>query len=294
MATKIPNVDPKDLLSKAMLIKFSSSCWGVSVHDRSIEGEVAEKHDTNVTMLRFRKTLLKSEARTAYKTVCREAYAYHRTMTLMWDEGVGLLPATLFWDYNEKMEAFKRQADEHADAFVKEYRAQWNNGMESYKKELGDLFNREDYPPPDSVRHKFGIKIRVRGLENPNDFRVQLGSGQTAAVKAQMMEDLKSDIAEMMREPYERLNAVITKVHAKLSEGDSIFRDTLIENVKELVGVLPALNVTGDKTLAALVDKIKKEICVDDIEALRKDNKFRASVAKSASEILKGMRGYIA
>lgn len=287
-----PEPDLKDLLSSAMLVKFSASCWGVAIHDHSVEGEIADKHKSNASMLKFRKVLLKSKARDEYKAVAREAYAYHLMKTLMWDKGVGLLPATLFWEYNEAMEGFKRRADQHADDFVVEYKKEWSNGMSSFKAELGGLFNREDYPDPSSVRRKFGIRIRIRPLENPNDFRVKLGSGQTEAVKAQIMEDLKADIAEVVKEPYRRLSEVITKVHAKLSDAESVFRDSLIENVKELVEILPALNVTGDAELAALVEKTKSEICIDNVDTLRKDAKFRASVAKSAQEILKGMKGY--
>ena len=281
-----------DLLTKAMLVKFSSSCWGAKKNDREVAQEVAEKHKSDANMGKFTKVLLASEHREAYKKVAREAYSYHRANTLPWDEGTGLLPASKFWKYNEEMERLKREAETHAEAFATEYRKQWDNGLSEYRKALGDLFDKEDYPEPSHVRAKFGIKIRVSAITNPNDFRVQLGSGGEK-VRQQMLEDMKVDLQEAMKEPYRRLFKAISKIHDRISEADAKFRDSLIDNAKELVEILPELNVTNDPELTKLIDAVKKELCVHDVDALRKDKKYRSEVAKSAAEILKGMQGYV-
>src|SRR3990167_5124862 len=168
-------VEPSDLLAKAMLVRFSVHGWAAKVNDRKISKEVAEQHKNEETMGRYIKSLLKSEHLDAYNQVGREAYTVHRTMTLPWDDGTGLLPSANFWKYNERMEELKRKADEHASAFVKEYEAQWNNGMAKFQELLGDLFDKDDYPHPERLKQRFGIRVRVRPLTNPNDFRVQLG-----------------------------------------------------------------------------------------------------------------------
>ena len=283
----------EDLLSKAMLVRFSTSCWGAKKNDSEVAEEVATKHKSDSSLGKFTKSLLKSEARNEYRKVCREAYALHRRFTLPWDEGVGLLPASMFWKYNEEMEVLKRKAEELANEFVKEYRAEWSGGLAQYKKALGDLFNAEDYPEPDQVKAKFGIRIRVQPLTNPNDFRVQLGNGTTDTVKQQMMDDLKADLSEALKAPWERLHKAVVKIHTRLADSDAVFRDTLIDNVKELIEILPALNVTGDPELTRLINSVKKDLCVDDVKALRKDEKFRAEVAKNAADILAGMKGYV-
>ena len=295
MTAKKPTTPTKggDLLTKAMLVKFSSSCWGAKKNDREVAQEVADKHKSDANMGKFTKVLLASEHREAYKKVAREAYTYHRTNTLPWDEGTGLLPAAKFWKYNEEMERLKREAETHAEAFAAEYQKQWSNGLSDYQKALGDLFDENDYPEPKHIRAKFGIKIRVSAITNPDDFRVQLGTGGTEKIRKQMLEDMKTDLQEAMKEPYRRLFKAISKIHDRISDADAKFRDSLIDNAKELVEILPDLNVTNDPELTKLIAAVRKELCVDDVDALRKDKKYRSEVAKSAAEILKGMQGYV-
>ena len=120
---------------------------------------------------------------------------------------------------------------------------------------------------------------------------MNLGKDATSQVRDELAESLKSDFQELMREPFKRLHEVIQKVHAKLSDSDAIFRDSLIDNVKDLIEVLPDLNITDDPELAKLIAAARKNICTSDVQALRDDGDYRTKVAKSAADILKQMKG---
>lgn len=289
-----PNAaSPGDLSTRAMLVKLRISRWGMKRTDSEVSQEIASMKQSKVSLGKFTKILLSSEALDAYRQAARECRRTHNAMTLPWDEGTGLLPSALYFKYTEAISKQRDEALQHVTAFVREYEEQWAAGLKDYRKDLGSLFDEGDYPEPKYVASKFGIQIRTFPISDPNDFRVSLGAGTQKAVKEQMYQDFQADLQDAMRKPFTRLYDVVRKVHDRLSDSDAIFRDSLIENVRELIEVLPALNVLNDPELDALIRQTDKAIgAVSDIKALRKDPKYRKQVAKSANDILIKMKGY--
>lgn len=285
---------PGDLSTQAMLVKLQISRWGAKRNDGDVAEEVAKMKHSDAQLGRFTKQLLKSDALTAYKRKARECRRFHRLMTLPWDEGVGLLPAELYFKYTETISEKRREAEQYIEEFVTEYTAQWDNKLAGYKKSLGDLFNEADYPEPKDVRKKFGIRIRTYQIQDPNDFRVKMSGNTASGIKKQMQDDFSQDMTVAIRAPIIRLHECLTKVQGKLKNGEAIFRDSLIGNVRELVEILPALNVLNDPEINKLIKQTEKDICsVHDIKALRTDATYRHEVAKSAASILKSMKGYV-
>lgn len=283
---------PEDLSSRAMLVKLRISRWGAKTNDQDVVNEVAERKHSEASYGKYTKSLLRSEHLRAYKIAGRECRKIHKHYTSQWDTGVGLLPASLYFDYTKSIGEKRREADRHVKAFVAEYADQWNKGLKEYRKALGDLFNEEDYPEPKYVEKKFGIQIRIFPIQDPNDFRVQLSGDTSDKLKKEMHSDFQDSLREAMKEPVIRLQELVTKVHEKLADENAIFRDSLIENVRELVEILPKLNVLDDPDITSLIHQTKKGICsVSDTKALRHDAKYRKEVSNSAKSILKSMKG---
>ena len=280
-----------DLTTKAMLVRFSLHGWSGRKRDGNVEEEVADKHKAAANVGVYIKRILTSPKLKAFWSAGIACNTEHKRLTLPWEAGTGILPAKLYFKYRDTIEPLRTEALKFADEFVEEYTKQWNNGMSDCRESLGDLFSKDDYPDPKYMGAKFDIRLRFRPLENPNDFRVNLGKDATSQVRDELAESLKSDFQELMREPFKRLHEVIQKVHAKLSDSDAIFRDSLIDNVKDLIEVLPDLNITDDPELAKLIAAARKNICTSDVQALRDDGDYRTKVAKSAADILKQMKG---
>ena len=60
------------------------------------------------------------------------------------------------------------------------------------------------------------------------------------------------------------------------------FRDSLVENVRSLVGLLPAFNLTGDDLLADITARMERDLCSLDASELRDDAKARKAVARAS------------
>lgn len=283
-----------DLTTKAMLVRFSLHGWSAHKRDSSVEDEVAKNHKAQEGMGAYQKKLLKSDALKAYWSAGCEVGAAHKRLTLPWDVGTGILPAKLYFKYREVIEPLRTKALKCADDFVTEYKKLWASGMVEAAESLGDLFNKDDYPEPQYLRQRFDIRLRFKPLENPNDFRVSLSGGATEQLRDELSANLREEFKELMREPYRRLHEVVQKVSERLGDEDAIFRDSLIDNVKALIEVLPDLNIMDDPELTKLIVATRKDLCVPDVEALRYDKDYRSKVAKSAADILKNMKGYTA
>jgi len=277
-----------------MLVRLRINRWGAKVNDNKVAIEVAKNKNSDEALWKATKTLLKSDALDTFRKLGRQCRKLHKYYTMPWEEGVGLLPGEVYFKYTEVLGPLQQEAMKAADEFVKEYKAQWNNGMSDWRKGLGNSFEQDDYPEPNKIRGKFGIYIRTSPIQNPNDFRVKMSADASDDLKKQMFSDFESNLKDALRSPIMRLFEQLQHVQGKLHDKDAIFRDSLIGNIQELVDILPSLNVMNDPKIATMIEQTEKQICsISDVKALRNDPQYRKEVAKSAADILKSMKGYV-
>jgi hypothetical protein len=72
-----------------------------------------------------------------------------------------------------------------------------------------------------------------------------------------------------------------------------VFHDTLVDNVRDLVALLPGLNIMNDQRLADIATRMQG-LCRDDADTLRDNPTARASVAAEADAILREVSDYMA
>ena len=90
------------------------------------------------------------------------------------------------------------------------------------------------------------------------------------------------------------------RVSERLSEDDNgkplVFRDTMISNIRDLVDVVPRLNIFGDQRLARLCEHVKDRIAGVEPDSLRPSGTFdpavRARVKRDADALMEQFAGY--
>jgi len=70
------------------------------------------------------------------------------------------------------------------------------------------------------------------------------------------------------------------------------FRDSLVGNVRDLVDMLPGLNITGDAGIEALMADMREYLTVHDANTLRTDETVRSEVAARADRIVANLADY--
>jgi hypothetical protein len=94
-----------------------------------------------------------------------------------------------------------------------------------------------------------------------------------------------------MRDVWKRLHDVMQKAHEKLADPNAIFRDSLIENVKELCSILPRLNVMDDPALEEARLAAIAAIGAYNPDTLRHDPVLRSDKAREAKAVMDKMAG---
>jgi len=115
----------------------------------------------------------------------------------------------------------------------------------------------------------------------------------TGGIAKEAIEDMRTDLERRntervqaaVKDTWNRLLTPVQALSEKLSKKDSIFRDSLIENVKEITALVPALNLTGDPNLERMARQINERFANLDPEVLRED----LTVRKQASDAAKAL-----
>lgn len=288
------------LSSKAMLSHVRVSAWSARRIDRKVTDEVNESHGAANDAGRYNKLLVDKAALANIQSAISAARTFHYSRTLPWqDDGARLLPAAAFLDYTARLRAIRADFETAVDNFIGGY----EKHVEDAKKRLGNLFNPDDYPGAAEIRRRFGFDTIINPVPAAEDFRVELGDTQAAAIRAEIEARAQEQLQEAMRDVYRRVSEVCERMVEKLRnyapgndnvKAHGVFRDSLVENVRDLAHVLPALNIVSDPKLSEIAERMRRELTRHDAETLRENEDLRESVADAAAAILADVSDFLA
>jgi hypothetical protein len=72
-------------------------------------------------------------------------------------------------------------------------------------------------------------------------------------------------------------------------EGKKTFRDSLVNNVVDIIGLLDTCNVTGDSQMSAAKLKLEEAMYGVTPDALREDNYVRSQTKKAMDDVIKSL-----
>lgn len=297
--TRLNDTTKSNLLSqKAVLASVTIGGWSARKLDRKITDETNERHNASKDAGRYNKLLLPKESLDPITSVMSKARAEHYRVTLPWmDDGARILPTAMYMDYMTKVRALKEEYEREVRKFARTY----PKLVEDAPKRLGSAFNPQDFPASDRVEAMFYFDIKVLPCPDASDFRVDIADEHLIDIKADLEVRMKSTLDAAMKDPINRVIDVVSKMAERLknykpagrTKGGKViraeftFRDSLVENVRDLVSLLPALNLTGDRALTKICSEMNKSLTRYDAEELRVDDAARKATAEAAEAILK-------
>lgn len=286
------------LAQKAMLASLNISQWSARRLDRKITDEVNKDHGAVADAGRYNKLLVAKDAIRPIQSAVTEARITHMRLTQPWgDTGSRILPAALYEEYTDKL-AVCREAFERA---VRNFVAHYPEHVKKRQVELNGLFEPADYPDPEKVADLFDFGISILPCPDADDFRVNLAKEHAEDIRLGIEKHMKEALSVAMQEPVRRVidsvgrmaerlanyqPAVRTKDGVLVAEAQSTFRDSLVDNIRDLVTILPAFNLTNDLELTRITNRMADELCGEPAQILREDEAIREQVAQSAASIL--------
>ena len=281
----------KSFHERAVLVKFVQHSWNARKVDKVATAKVAKDFEAkNSRVGTYYKTIIPREYLEDASKIRAQAYDYHMTNTLPWlDGGVRMTPVTALQDYLSAMRKFDIQHKTAVQKIVSKYTAAAKEGMLLQ----GKLANTADYPSAESIASRFGLDIIVMQLPSTTDWRIDVPKQQLTELKAQAEQDMQTLQKNALQDLYRRLGEAVSHAQKRLSKEENVFRNSLFENLKEVVSVVSKLNFTGDPQLEAMRKEIEAKLAKQTADVVRADPGLRKKVASDAAAIMKKMSSYM-
>ncbi len=286
-----------NLTHDAMLVSLRIAAWSGRLYDRAASNHVAAAHDAASSAGRYNKRLLPKCAFAALTATLSKARTTHYEQTLPWDDqGSRLLTVANHARYTELMDALRERMIGERARFIEDY----DDHIDRARLDLGKLFSIDDYPSKEALRGKFAIRYRIGPVPDAEHFMAKLASDDTERVKRDIERQIEERLHDGVGDLYRRLGEAVERVSERLREDESgkplVFRDSLIGNIRDLVEVVPRLNIFGDDELARLCEQVKEKIASVQPDALRPSKAFdpaaRQRVKRDADELMERFAGY--
>jgi len=261
----------------AVLVKLSIGIFPNQRQDRAITEDVKQRKALGEGAGKWVKYKLPDQSLTPIREFAGFVRRFHYDHTTPWDEGVRMLSRTVLdkWDKRMKQYAdeFWNLTDEFGEAYPK-----W---IEQAKSMHAGTFDPTDYPQWAEARNLFKFGREVYPIPQATHFNSEMQAMYGAGLEAITEKKIQDAVADT----WNRLIEPVQKLAAKLASPDAVFRDTLIENVQDMVKLVPALNLTGDTQLADAAKVIQEQLSLLNLEQLRTDKVVRKDAAEKAAAI---------
>lgn len=272
----------------ALLVDLGIHLWGVEKGDKRGSEAVCARFGVGKDFSKFKKRLIDDKGLFAkVKAAAGALRQEHYKRTLPWGDKTRILSCDGYIAYCEKMTLLKDDFGAAVDDFVMDFQVQKDRARVG----LGALFNENDYPS--NVRESFGVTMDFLPLPTGDDFRVNLGVAEREKLAEELEKKSEERIGSIITDVFKRAFVVLEKAANTLSDKDAIFRDSLIQNVMELIGIMDDLNITGDPKITALRKDMESVFYHVVPQTLRDDEGYRAEKTKEINGILDTVRGYI-
>ena len=278
---------PVSLSSMAMLVELRISTWTARKRDNSTTEEVNRSKNADSDAGSVYKYLMAgSEHLKKIEKYAAKCRAWNAQQTLPWMKGVGLLPMANFFAYREQLGTMEANFNILVEDFVKVYPTLVS--AQAFK--LGDYFDATEFPDADTLHRRFKFGFNFLPVPEKGDFRIQCEERVREDLAEQYDKMFNDKLAEAMREPWERLHAVLTHMSDRLTDSQTgernIFRDSIINKPMELCGLLTRLNVTNDPKLEEARRMLEIALSGVDAQDLRDLSSARAELKSSVQEII--------
>ena len=164
------------------------------------------------------------------------------------------------------------------------------------ERDLGELFDRSQYPSPDRVRDLFSTKVNYWPMPESQNFIADISAeaAQEAkdGIEAEIEQRLLEATYDMVRRAKEVVSAFVDKLEAfKLGEDgkpDIIFRDSIVDNISDTANLVERMNLTAHPQINKVVKDLKRIVAISKPRALREPtyNLYRAQALSAGKEVL--------
>ena len=270
------------LSDKALLVQLNISQWTARKYDKRATEQVAQQNGSASQAGRYNKSLLPMND--ALNNIHQKSTLIRKkfyTNTLPWGiEGTMMLPSANYLNFMTEFRKEKADWESLVDTFYHEYPRLHADAQ----RFLGNLYNKADYPELYDIQRKFNMDMAVFPVPS-NDFRVSIGDAELERIQQDVEARVENSAQQAMKEAWQRLYDRVKHMAEKLADPKAVFRDTLVENTKEVCSILSRLNFADDPNLETMRQQVEQSHANENPEALRVDWDLREQKGRQVKAI---------
>lgn len=209
--------------------------------------------------------------------------------TLPWkDNGDRLLPRKVYTDFLSEHVRLKEEFEQAVQVFLDE---RYPAAKDQAAFRLGDLYKDGEYPGIAELRTKFRVSLDIDTVTTANDFRCNVDNADD--IRADIERSVQDRISNAMSDVWQRLAAIVGSLAERLND-DGIVRRGTLENLQDLVRLLPGLNILDCPNLERIRKDIEETLIGYDVKDLSVHNPdTRKHVGAEAQRIMDDMSGFM-
>tara|TARA_R110000824_G_scaffold1897_7_gene9326 strand:- start:2831 stop:3694 length:864 start_codon:yes stop_codon:yes gene_type:complete len=277
--------------SSAVHIDLNISVWTARKLDREVSEEIDGTKNTNTRAGNYNKNLLAGTKQLAdIRSLAGEIRNWHLKQTLPWsDNGMRLLPMNLFFKYKEQLSEYQHQFDTKVKQLVTDYPQLIS--LAAYN--LGELFNREDYPPVQDIESKFKLSYTIIPVPESGDFRLDIGNDIREELETQYEDAYQQKVETAMSSAWSRLHTTLEHMVGKLADprwdeedakNPQVY-DSFVGHGMELTSLLTSLNITKDPDLEQARAALEQALSGVQPDMIREQPYIRERLLKDVQSI---------
>ena len=284
-----PKLETPTLSGAAMNVELSISQWTGRKKDRTASKEVTTNNNAETGVASVHKMLLgKCPELKAIHDLTGLIRNEHYAMTMPWlDTGLRLLPTKMFFSYQKHMTERETQWHDLTPAFLDVYQY----AISQAQAKLGSLFYQAEYPTPDALARKFRFSINYLPLPEQGDFRLDVTANTNTDLAEHYDTFYRERLENSYKEVWNRLFKILKNMSDRLDYADTedkkIFRDSLVENVLEMIELLEQFNVSNNSQMSSARLALEEAMYGVTPDALREDEYLRSETKRKVDEIIK-------
>lgn len=277
------------LNDRALLVQLKVSQWTARKYDKKATKEVADSNGTTTAAGRYNKSLLPMNDlldNIHKKTTFIRAKYYENTLPWGMD-GTQMLPTSNYLNF---MAEFRKERGEW-NILVSNFIHGYDSMVLDAQRILGSLYDHRDYPSATDLRSKFDMDVAVFPIPS-SDFRVSIASDELTRIQQDVERRVKDAERAALKDVWTRLYERVKHMADKLADPKAIFRDSMVENAREICALLPRLNFSDDPHLETMRQQVEASL-IKHPDALRNDPDLRRDTAAEAKKIMDAMGAFM-
>lgn len=283
-------IESVNIATSSMLVELSISCWTARKLDKKVSEEIDQAKNTKGKAGNYHKHLLAGNPHLdAVNRYAAKVRLWNTQQTIPWSDNGGRIVTmeNLFnGGYKQQLDAHKTEFERLAESFVQVYPTL----ISAAAFQLGDLFDRDEYPEPEVVSKKFKFNYTLMPLPTSGDFRIDIAEQAKAELVSHYEAQFSDRLNSAMRDLWGRLHDCLTHMSDRLTvEEDGkrrVFHGTMLTNARELVGLLKRLNVTNDPKLEEARRDLEHALINADTETIKESDYVRDNVKQKVDAII--------